>query len=85
MTLISYKIITPKYKITQENILIFTQNLKTLLDSGLTISLVLDILSTQEKDIQFSKVIKNIRDKILMEIVSILLFMTIILYLGIHI
>jgi type IV pilus assembly protein PilC len=27
--------------------------------------LVLDILSTQEKDIQFSKVIKNIRDKIL--------------------
>jgi type IV pilus assembly protein PilC len=65
LTLISYKIITPKYKITQENILIFTQNLKTLLDSGLTISLVLDILSTQEKDIQFSKVIKNIRDKIL--------------------
>ncbi|MEF2599778.1 MAG: type II secretion system F family protein, partial [Fusobacterium mortiferum] len=65
LTLISYKIITPKYKITQENILIFTQNLKTLLDSGLAISLVLDILSTQEKDIQFSKVIKNIRDKIL--------------------
>lgn len=27
--------------------------------------MVLDILSTQEKDIQFSKVIKNIRDKIL--------------------
>ena len=48
LTLISYKIITPKYKITQENILIFTQNLKTLLDSGLAISLVLDILSTQE-------------------------------------
>ena len=64
LTLISYKIVTPKYKITQENLLIFTQNFKILLDSGLTLSLTLDILSSQEKDRQFANIIKTIKEKI---------------------
>ena len=65
LTLISYKLITPKYKISQESILIFTQNFKTLLESGLTLSIALNILANQEKNKQFSSVIENIREKIL--------------------
>lgn len=65
LTLISYKIVTPKYRVSQENILIFTQNFKTLLESGLSISLVLEILSSQEKDKQLSIIINSIRSKIL--------------------
>lgn len=65
LTLISYKLISLKYKISQENILIFTQNFKTLLESGLTLSIVLNILTNQEKNKQFSYIINNIREKIL--------------------
>lgn len=65
LTLISYKLITPKYKISQESILIFTQNFKTLLESGLTLSLTLNILAKQERNKQFSSIINNIREKIL--------------------
>ena len=65
LTLISYKIVTPRYRVSQENILIFTQNFKTLLESGLNISLVLEILSSQEKDRQFSNIINSIKSKIL--------------------
>lgn len=65
LTLISYKLITPKYKISQESILIFTQNFKTLLESGLTLSLTLNILANQERNKQFSSIINNIREKIL--------------------
>lgn len=65
LTLISYKIVTPRCKVSQENILIFTQNFKTLLESGLSISLVLEILSSQEKDKQLSIIINSIKSKIL--------------------
>ncbi|STO30709.1 Cholera toxin secretion protein epsF [Fusobacterium necrogenes] len=65
LILISYKIITPKYKILQSDILNFTKNFKTLLESGLTISTVLDILSSQEKNNIFSSIINDIKNKIL--------------------
>lgn len=65
LTLISYKLVTPRYKVTSENLLVFTQNFKTLLDSGLTLSLTLSILASQEKDKHFSSIINNIKEQIL--------------------
>lgn len=65
LTLISYKLVTPRYKVTSKNLLVFTQNFKTLLDSGLTLSLTLSILASQEKDKHFSSIINNIKEQIL--------------------
>lgn len=65
LTLISYKIVIPKYKVSQDIILNFTKNFKLLLESGLTLSIALSILSSQEKDNIFSSIINDIKNKIL--------------------
>lgn len=62
--LIKYRVGRKKYRISKREIINFTQNLKLLLESGLTITSALDILISQEKS-KFNEILKNIQLKIL--------------------
>lgn len=64
LTLIKYRIVKRRLRVSKKKIIIFTENLKVLLESGLTISQGLNILENQE-DSQIRNIIRNIRLKIL--------------------
>ncbi len=62
--LIKYKVKRSRYKVSQREIIEFTQNFKILLESGLTISEALNILIAQNKS-SISMILRNIQNKIL--------------------
>lgn len=64
-TLINYKIIKKKFQVSSNDILLFTENFRNLLESGITITIALEILSEQEKNKDFSNIILKIRNSIL--------------------
>ena len=64
LKLIKYKVIKRKYRISQREIIEFTQNLKILLESRLTITQALEILSKQ-RETKISNIVQNIYLKIL--------------------
>lgn len=65
LTLINYKIIKKKFQVSSNDILLFTENFRNLLESGITITIALEILSEQEKNKDFSNIILKIRNSIL--------------------
>ena len=64
LKLISYKIIYKKLHISDKEMLFFTQNLISLLESGLHIALALEIIKQQDNRF-FSHIIENIKNDIL--------------------
>lgn len=64
LTLIEYRVTNPKYRIPKREIIEFTHNFRSLLESGMTITEALQLLSSQE-NLKINRIIKNIQLKII--------------------
>lgn len=64
-SLIKYKVEDINYRVSSTRILLFTQGLKNLLESGLTISESLEILLAQEENKKMAGIINNIFKQII--------------------
>ncbi|MBW2060357.1 MAG: type II secretion system F family protein [Deltaproteobacteria bacterium] len=53
-----------KPKVTNKNIIIFTRNFSTMIDAGLTLVKCLEILSNQEDNPTFKKILLDIKDNV---------------------